>query len=79
MVGMKDKEVYVRGKWISFDREQIDQTFNLQEMKNGSKFKRLVEAPDYQKIVDLLTDSKGKWNATRKNPHESIARGALTE
>ena len=47
-------------------------------MKNGSKFKRQVKAPDYQKIVDLLTDGKGKWNATRKNPHESIARGALT-
>ena len=48
-------------------------------MKNGSKFKRLVEKPDYQKIVDLLTYGKGKWNATRKNPHESIARGALTK
>ena len=79
MVGMKDKVVYVRGKWISFDRKQIDQTYNLQERKNGSKFKRLVEAPDFQKIVDLLTDGKGKWNATRKNPHVSIARGALTE
>ena len=69
MVGMKDKAFYVRGKWIPFRREQIDQTCNLQERKNGSKFKRLVETPDYQKIVDLLTDGKGKWNATRKNPH----------
>ena len=25
------------------------------------------------------TDSKGKWNVTRKNLHESIARGALNE
>ena len=24
-------------------------------------------------------DGKGKWNATSKNPHESIARGSLTE
>ena len=75
----KDKEVYVRGKWISFGREQIDQTYNLTEMKDGSKFKKLVEAPDFQKIVDLLTYGKEKWNATRKNPHESITRGALTE
>ena len=29
MVGMKDKAVYVRRKWISFGREQIDQTYNL--------------------------------------------------
>ena len=79
MVGMKDKVVYVKGKWISFGREQIDQTYNLQERKNGSKFKRLVETLDYQKIIDLLTNGKGKWNATRKNPHESITRGTLTE
>ena len=79
MVGMKDKTVYIRGKWISFSREQIDHTYNLQERKNGSKFKRLVEAPNFQKIVDQLTDGKGKWNATKKNPHESIVRGALTE
>ena len=79
MVGMKDKTVYVRGKWISFNREQIDQTYNLQEKKNGSKFKKLVKEPDFQKIVDLLTDGKGKWSATRKNPQESIARGTLTE
>ena len=79
MVGMKDKTVYVRGKWISFSREQIDQTYNLQERKNGLKFKKVLKEPDFEKIVDLLTDDKGKWNVTRKNPHESIARGTLTE
>ena len=79
MVGMKDKTVYVRGKWISFIRDQIDLTYNLHKRKNGSKFKKLVKEPDFQKIVDLLTDGKKKWNAARKNPHESIARGTLTE
>ena len=43
MVGMKDKTVYIRGKWISFSREQIDQTYNLNERKNGSKFKNMVK------------------------------------
>ena len=79
MVGMKDKTIYVRGKWIFFSREQIDLTYNLQERKNGSKFKKLVKESNFQKIVDLLNDGKGKWNATRKNPHESIAKGTLTE
>ena len=60
------KIVYVRGKWISFSREQIDQKYNLHERKNGSKFKKLVKELDFQKIIDLLTDGKGKWNATRK-------------
>ena len=79
MVGMKDKAVYVKGKWISSIREQIDQRYNLQERKNGSKFEKLMKEPDFQKIVDLLTDGKGKWNATRKNPHESIPKGELIE
>ena len=57
---------------MPFRREQIDQMYNLQEMKNGSKFKRLVETPDYQKIVDLLTDGNGKWNATKKS-HTSLS------
>ena len=70
MVGMKDKTVYVRGKWISFSREKIDQTY---------KFKKLVKEPDFQKIVGLLIEGKRKWNTNRKNPHESIARGALIE
>ena len=47
MVGMKDKTTYVKGKWISFSREQIDQTYNLLERKNGSKFKKLVKEPDF--------------------------------
>ena len=79
MVGMKDKTVYIRGKWIFFNREHINQTYNLNKRKNGSKFKKLVKEPNFQKIVDLLIDGKGKWNATRKNPHESIVRGSLTE
>ena len=60
IVGMKDKTVYVRGKWISFSREQINQTYNLNERKNGLTFKKLLKEPDFQKIVDLLTDGKGK-------------------
>ena len=43
MVGMKEKTMYVRGQWISFNRKKIDETFNLNERKNGSKFKRVVK------------------------------------
>ena len=79
MVGLKEETCFFRGQWISFSMEKIDETFNLKERKNGSKFKRLVKEPNYQKIVDLLIDGKGKRNSTRKNPHESIIRGSLTE
>ena len=39
MIGMKDKIVYVRGRWISFSIEQIDLTYNLPERKNGRNSK----------------------------------------
>ena len=41
MMGKKEKSCYVREKWISFDREAINKTFNLKELKDGSKFKHL--------------------------------------
>ena len=59
MVGLKEKTYFVREQWISFSKEKIDETFNLKERKNGSKFKRLVKEPYYQKIIDLLIDRKG--------------------
>ena len=56
MVGLREKTCYVRGKWILFSREKIVEkrleTFNLKERKNGSKFKKLLEYLDYQKIVE---------------------------
>ena len=70
LVVAKEKTVYVRGKWISFNIGHRDQIYNLKEKKNKSKFKRLLQAPDHQKIVDLLTYGKGRWNASRNNPHE---------
>ena len=77
--GEKERNCYIRGKWISFEREEINKTYNLKEKKEGSKFKKLVKEPNYQKIVELLTDRKGEWNSTRKNPYESITRGSLIE
>ena len=53
--------------------------FKLKELKHGFKFKKLVENPDHEKIIDLLTNGQGKWEATRKNPHYAINRGSLTE
>ena len=79
MVGVKGKKVYVRGKWISFKGETINEMFNLKVQKDGSKFKILLKETEYQNIMDLLTSGKGKWKATRKTPHESISRGSLTE
>ena len=80
MVEDEENKVYVRGRWIDFSKDKINGLFNLKVQKDGSKFKRLLKEPEYQKIVDqkivdLLTAKKGKWKATKKTPYESIARG----
>ena len=36
----------------------INEMFNLKVQKDGTKFKKLLKEPDYQKIVDLLTRAK---------------------
>ena len=69
MVGMREDTVYVRGVLVPFRHKRINEMFKLKELKHSSKFKKLVENPNHEKIIDLLTDGQGKWEATRKNPH----------
>ena len=47
MVGVRGKTVCVRGKWTSFNREKINETFNLKVQKDRSKFKKLLKEPEY--------------------------------
>ena len=79
MLGMKDDSVFVRGVWVPFDDRSINEVFKLRDYKHGSKYKKLLESPNYKKIVNLLTGGEGKWEVTKKNPHHAIKRGALTE
>ena len=79
MVGMKEEIVFVRGVWVPFEHKRINEMFKLKELKHGSKFKKLLENPDHEKIIDLLTTGQGNWETTRKNPHYTINRGSLIE
>ena len=71
--------MYVRGIWVPMGHERINEVFQIKDPKNGSKYKKLLKEPNHEKIVEFLTAGKGKWNATKKNSHESINRGSLTE
>ena len=79
MVEKEGKRVYVREHCIYFSKERISMLFNLKVQKNGSKFKKLLKEPEYQKMVDLLIAGKGKWKGIKKTLYKSIARGDLTE
>ena len=69
----------MRGVWVPFGDRRINEMFKLRDLKHGSKYKKLVENPNYEKILNLLTGGEGKWEVTKKNPHHAIKRGALTE
>ena len=38
----------------------MNEMFKLRELKHGSKYKKMVENPKYEKILNLLTAGKGK-------------------
>ena len=63
MVGMREDSVYVRRVWVPFEHQRINKVFQLKELKHGSKFKKLVEDLNHEKIINLLTARQGKWEA----------------
>ena len=80
LVGMReDNTVFVRGVWVPFGAQKINEVFKMKDLKHGSKFKKMMEKPNHGKILHLLTAGRGKWEATKKDPHHSINRGSRTE
>ena len=76
---MKEDLVFVRGVWVPLGHKRINEVLQIKDPNNGFKYKKLIREPNYEKIIDFLTAGKGKWSSTKKNPHESINRGSLTE
>ena len=64
---------------MPFCDRRINEVFKLRDFKHGSKYKMLLENPNYENIVSRLTGGEGKWEVTKKNPHHAIKRGALKE
>ena len=79
MIDMREDSIYVRGVLVPIGHERINEVLQIKDPNNESKFKRLFGKLNHDKIVNFLTGGKGKWNSTKKNPHESIHRGSLTE
>ena len=56
MVEMRDdNKFFVRGVWVSFVHKRINEIFKLKDIKHGSKFKKMVDNLNYNKILNLLT------------------------
>ena len=78
LVGRKDNTVYVRGVWVPYGAQAINQVYGMAGHKHGSKFKKLLENPDLKKIAEKLTDGKAQLRQEKGGP-KTLNRGSLTE
>ena len=78
LVRRKDNSVFVRGVWVPYGAENINAIYGMEGQKHGSKYKRLADRPNREKIARRLTDGKVKWG-TCQGEKKIINRGDLTE
>ena len=78
LIGRKDNSVFVRGVWVPYGAETINAIYGMEGQKHGSKYKRLTDRPNREKIARRLTDGKVKWG-TCQGEKKIINRGDLTE
>ena len=78
LVERKDNTVYVRGVWVPYGAQAINQVYGMAGHKHGSKFKKLLENPDLKKIAEKLTDRKAQLRQEKGGP-KTLNRGSLTE
>ena len=61
LVGRKENSVFVRGVWVPYGNETIDAMYGMEGQKHGSKYKKIADRPNREKIARRLTDGKVKW------------------
>ena len=61
-----------------YGAKTINEMYGMEGQKNGSKFKKMMDNPNHEKIARKLTDGKGKWKK-EKGEQKNIRRGELTE
>ena len=78
LVGRKDNAVFVRGVWVPYGAKAINEAYGMAGHKHGSKFKKLLENPNFKKIAKKLTDGKAQLGQGEGGP-KTLNRGSLTE
>ena len=78
LVGRKDNTVYVRGVWVPYGAQAINQVYGMAGHKHGLKFRKLLENPDLNKVAEKLTDGKAQLRQEKGGP-KTLNRGSLTE
>ena len=78
LVGRKENSVFVRGVWVPYGAETINAMYGMEGQKHGSKYKKIAENPDREKIARRLTNGRVKWGQSQ-GEKKIINRGDLTE
>ena len=78
LVGRKENSVFVRGVWVPYGAETINEMYGMEGQKHGSKYKKIADSPNRAKIARRLTNGKVKWGQGR-GEKKIINRGDLTE
>ena len=78
LVGRKENSIFVRGVWVSYGAETINAIYGMEGQKHGSKYKRLANSSNREKIARILTNGKVKWGQGQ-GKKKIINRGDLTE
>ena len=78
LVGRKDNTVFIRGVWVPYGAKAINEAYGMAGHKHRSKFKKLLENPDFKKIAEKLIDGKAQMRQGEGEP-KTLNRGSLTE
>ena len=78
LVGRKDNTVFVRGVWVPYGAKAINEAYRMAGHKHGSKFKKLLENPNFKKIAKKLTDGKAQLGQG-EGGSKTLNRGSLTK
>ena len=78
LVGRKENSVFLRGVWVPYGAETINEMYGMKGQKHGSKYKKIADSPNHEKIAKKLKDDKVKWGQGR-GEKKVINRGDLTE
>ena len=78
LVGRKENSIFVRGVWVPYGAETINAMYVMEGQKHGSKYKKIAERPNREKMARRLIDGKVKWGQGQ-GEKKIINRGDLTE
>ena len=61
LVWRKQNSFFVRGVWVPYGAETINAMYGMEGQKHGSKYKKIADKPNHEKIARRLTEGNVKW------------------